>query len=63
MIAIYFVFFVTWGLMLEGRRTQRFSVDNVAGRMGYLARLISTQLLDKMGSWEGDPFVVKIVIN
>ena len=29
--------------------------------MGYLARLISTQLQDKMGSWEGDPFAVKIV--
>ena len=49
--------------MLDSRsvRTQRFSVDNVAGRIGYLARLISIRLLAKMGSWDGDPFAIKIV--
>jgi hypothetical protein len=42
-------------------RVQRLSVDNVTGRMEYLAKLIAHAMLTRMGSWEGQPFATEII--
>ena len=42
-------------------RVQRLAVDNTAGRMKYLAKLLSHVMLIKMGSWDEQPFATEII--